>query len=769
MNLLFNQEITLDLTVSRIQNIHCSEDDKDSRNILIQLTDKGKPYILTNDVSVFLKISKPDGKFIYIDEDDSDHLYRNNNGTISIILSEQITTVSGICEAEIQLIKESENRVISTTKFNIIVKKSVLNDTDIESSIDSNIIKKMISHLIDITNPHKVTKTQVGLGDVPNVSTNNQTPTYNEAEKLENISSGEKISVAFGKIKKAIGTFISHISTKATATQEGHVKLTDSITSDSVNTAATPNSIKMLNTKFDEENKTTRNLLNEKADLSHTHTKSEITDFPALGTASSKDIASTGNASATQVVMGNDTRLTDARKASDVSAWAKANTKPSYTKSEVGLANVDNTSDISKPVSTAQQTAIDAAYANSNKYTDQKIADLIGGAPETMDTLKEVHDAIEENKNVEKALNAAIGTKANQSELDTHTGNTTIHITASERKNWNAAKTHADSAHARTDATKVEKSDTNGNIKINGTETNVYTHPSGTNPHGTTKSDVGLGNVDNTADVDKSVKYATSSGSSTKSTGVVDYGSTTKTIQIGYGGDGISGDNIKYIAGYTSGNGSDVNAKIKDVSKDALKSWLGLGSLAYSSATIPTSLPANGGNSATVNGHTVNSNVPANAKFTDTTYNDATTTSSGLMSASDKITIENLKNGGVTGIKGNAETKYRTGNVNITAEDIGAIWKFKKRLNNRGGSINLPLSDYVSEIMLIVHLDDEKGAVIQSSAIIPVNGYYGETNPMPYKCCVMQDGYIDLHFGSYIGIVNNYYMYYVDVLVKNSR
>ena len=40
------------------------------------------------------------------------------------------------------------------------------------------------------------------------------------------------------------------------------------------------------------------------------------------------------------------------------------------------------------------------------------------------------------------------------------------------------------------DATKVEASTTNGNIKINGTETTVYTHPSGTNPHGTTKSDL---------------------------------------------------------------------------------------------------------------------------------------------------------------------------------------------------------------------------------------------------------------------------------------
>lgn len=142
-----------------------------------------------------------------------------------------------------------------------------------------------------------------------------------------------------------------------------------------------------------------------------------------------------------------------------------------------------------------------------------------------------------------------------------------------------------------------------------------------------TKAEVGLGNVDNTADANKSVKYATSAGSAssaTKATGVVDYGSTGKTIQIGFGGDGISGDAIKYIAGYTTGDGSSVDAKIKDISKDNLKSWLDLGSLAYSSATIPTSLPANGGNSSTVNGHTVNSNVPANAKFTDTVYSHPT-------------------------------------------------------------------------------------------------------------------------------------------------
>ena len=55
----------------------------------------------------------------------------------------------------------------------------------------------------------------------------------------------------------------------------------------------------------------------------------------------------------------------------------------------------------------------------------------------------------------------------------------------------------------------VGVSSTNGNIKLDGVETTVYTHPSGTNPHGTTKSDVGLGNCDNTSDLSKPISTLT--------------------------------------------------------------------------------------------------------------------------------------------------------------------------------------------------------------------------------------------------------------------
>lgn len=60
---------------------------------------------------------------------------------------------------------------------------------------------------------------------------------------------------------------------------------------------------------------------------------------------------------------------------------------------------------------------------------------------------------------------------------------------------------------------------------------------------------------------------------------------------------------------------------------------------------FPKSMPANGGNSTTVNGHSVNSDVPAGAKFTDTTYGDATTSAHGLMTAADKAKLNGIATG----------------------------------------------------------------------------------------------------------------------------
>ena len=77
--------------------------------------------------------------------------------------------------------------------------------------------------------------------------------------------------------------------------------------------------------------------------------------------------------------------------------------------------------------------------------------------------------------------------------------------------------------------------------------------------------------------------YAGSSsagGDATRALGVKDYGGS-QTIEIGYESAGLTTSNLTHIAGYT-----DNGTKIKDVSKDVLKSWLGLGSAAYEENTI---------------------------------------------------------------------------------------------------------------------------------------------------------------------------------------
>lgn len=71
------------------------------------------------------------------------------------------------------------------------------------------------THTGNKSNPHSVTKSQVGLGNVPNVATNDQTPTYSDTTTLVTLSSGEKISIAFAKIKLAITILINHLANKS--------------------------------------------------------------------------------------------------------------------------------------------------------------------------------------------------------------------------------------------------------------------------------------------------------------------------------------------------------------------------------------------------------------------------------------------------------------------------------------------------------------------------------------------------------------------------
>lgn len=153
----------------------------------------------------------------------------------------------------------------------------------------------------------------------------------------------------------------------------------------------------------------------------------------------------------------------------------------------------------------------------------------------------------------------------------------------------------------------------------------------------------------------------------------------------------------------------------------------------------PTSMTANGGNADTVNNHTVDTDVPEDAKFTDTVYDtfvkSGTEAKAGLVPSPPTTagTTRYLREDGtwtvpsssipddtVTGIKGNAETEYRTGKMNLTPENIGALpisggkltgqlqvgEKVKLYTSSEGGNIQIISSD---DIGLRWELDAFKG------------------------------------------------------------
>jgi hypothetical protein len=85
-------------------------------------------------------------------------------------------------------------------------------------------------------------------------------PAYEVSTAMSDLHSGEMITVAFGKIAKAVSTLISHITSKATSSVLGHVKLSDSTSSTSASTAGVAATPKAVKAAYDLANSNTKKL-----------------------------------------------------------------------------------------------------------------------------------------------------------------------------------------------------------------------------------------------------------------------------------------------------------------------------------------------------------------------------------------------------------------------------------------------------------------------------------------------------------------------------
>lgn len=297
----------------------------------------------------------------------------------------------------------------------------------------------------------------------------------------------------------------------------------------------------------------------------HKHKKADITDFPI------------------------------SMPASDVYPWAKAATKPSYTKAEVGLGKVDNIADADKTVKRAT-TAGTADSANSvawgnvrdkpttfpveaHNHDDRYYTEAeMDGKLEKKSPTDHTHDLSELISGLSIGNSTTLNDSVQIITQDTNTANQKYYrrpLTVL----WDYIKSKADSVYSAIghnhkiqnledyttrvwDATIVRQADT------------VLASPQDKDGIATfrklDKNDVGLENVDNTADKNKNVATA---GIAT--TGVRDYNNANNTIKIGWQGADLDAKTLAYVAGYT------FDKKIHPASKDGVRSWLGLGDSAY--------------------------------------------------------------------------------------------------------------------------------------------------------------------------------------------
>lgn len=340
------------------------------------------------------------------------------------------------------------------------------------------------------------------------------------------------------------------------------------------------------------------------------------------------------------------------------------------------------------------KTLVNDAKTDIKAYADTQIANLVNSAPETMDTLKEVADAITENKNVVTALNSAIGNKANVSDLTSHTNNTTAHVTSTDKTNWNTAKTHADSAHAPSTAEKnvivgVQKNGTDLTVnsstrKVNitvPTKTSELTNDSGfkTTDTVTTVTTTGNGNAITSLSATNGAITATkdstfltahptiTKSSDTTSTATATHGGTiTMVDSVTRDGNGHvtkvntktvtlpSDADTKYTHPTTSGNkhipSGGSSGQILRWSADGTAVWGADNNTTYSNFVKSGSgakaglVPAPSTTAGTTK-YLREDGTWTTPPDTNTTYSTATQSAQGLMSASDKTKLDGIATG----------------------------------------------------------------------------------------------------------------------------
>lgn len=219
-------------------------------------------------------------------------------------------------------------------------------------------------------------------------------------------------------------------------------------------------------------------------------------DGIAAGATSYTHPSGDGNLHVPATGTGNNGRVLRAGATAGSMSWSD------FNKTDVGLGNVDNTADADKPISTATQTALDAKANSSHVHAISGVTGL-QTALDSKANLVHTHAFTDI-----PGLQTAIDGKANV--VHSHSTATTLvdgFLSAAD-------KAKLDSVAANANAYTHPSGDGNLHVPATGTTNDGRFLRAGSTAgslswSNLTKSEIGLGNVDNTADINKPISTAT--------------------------------------------------------------------------------------------------------------------------------------------------------------------------------------------------------------------------------------------------------------------
>lgn len=350
-----------------------------------------------------------------------------------------------------------------------------------------------------------------------------------------------------------------------------------------------------------------------------------------------------GSAAGT-VCQGNDSRLSNARPASDVSAWAKEPNKPTYTPTEVGVIGT---------VPTSGQVAVFDGTTGKIKSTGFTIASSVPSGAKFTDTTYSA------------ATSTALGlVKVGYTESGR---NYPVELDADDKMFVNVPWTDTNTTYSQA------TSSTLGLIKIGYTESgknypvelntsgqafvNVpWTDTTYSEFTGATTTAAGTTGLVPAPTVGQSTRYLCSDGTWNIPTGTIYNGSTTISVKPST----TDGEYNIYLVALFPGTTS------QSVGPSA-SGTINFGSafnVPYITIDQYGRITALANRSMILSGALASSSAPGLCPKLDSSHPSYYLNANGTWSA---------PRGKVYGVKGNAETAYREGQVNITAANVGAL------------------------------------------------------------------------------------------------